>query len=155
MCLGGGNSDSPSHPENSHRDFLVEVDQVGKINARAHPLDRFFKGDGRGTGTERACKKAEPAGEATTQPEDAAKVTLDESLRDRQSWRVRKRGNEVETNYNNIDRNVALSKIQALTGMVLAQEEIEILLCQELDELKNKQAENEERLWRLMARYSN
>lgn len=117
-----------------------------------------MKGETRGTGTEGVCKKAEPTAEVTgvdtNQPEDA-EVTRGESLRGRrpQSEGVRQGSNEAETDCNKVDRNMALFKIQALTGMVLAQEEIETLLCQEL-ELKNKQAGDGERMWRLLARCS-
>lgn len=53
-----------------------------------------------------------------------------------------------------LDLDMALSKIEALSGMMRAQEEIERLLGQELDELKSKQAGNCENAWRLLTRYS-
>lgn len=52
-----------------------------------------------------------------------------------------------------LDIDIALSKIEALAGMIRAQEEIETLLGQELDELKNKQPGNsEESAWKLLTR---
>lgn len=49
---------------------------------------------------------------------------------------------------------MALSKIEALTGMIRAQEEIETLLDRELDDLKSKHADARESVWRLLTRYS-
>lgn len=102
-----------------------------------------------------ACKKAEPAAEATSVNTMQPEAAISESLTDRQSRSegVRKRGNNVDADYQNAERSTALSKIQALTGMIVAQEEIETLLCQELDELKNKQAGDAQSLWRLLTRY--
>lgn len=119
-----------------------------------------FKGGAIGAGTGGVCKnKAEPATEATGPGVNTIhpEVALSESLRDPQSRRggVRKRGDNVETDYTKADRNTALSKIQALTGMVLAQEEIETLLGQELNRLKKKKAGAGERFWRLLTRCSN
>lgn len=54
----------------------------------------------------------------------------------------------------NLDLDMALSEIKALTGMVRAQEEIETLLGRELDDLKSKHAGNRESVWRLLTRYS-
>lgn len=53
-----------------------------------------------------------------------------------------------------LDLDMALSKIKALSGMIRAQEEIEILLGQELNELKSKQAGNPESVWKLLTRYN-
>lgn len=54
----------------------------------------------------------------------------------------------------NLDLDMALSKIAALTGMIRAQEEIEALLDRELDELRSKHAGTRESVWRLLTRYS-
>eukprot|EP00752_Nemacystus_decipiens_P010010 g8925.t1 len=47
----------------------------------------------------------------------------------------------------NLDLDMALCKIEALTGMIRAQEEIESLLVRELDELKSKRGGNRESAW--------
>lgn len=53
----------------------------------------------------------------------------------------------------NLDLDMALSKIEGLTGMIRAQEEIEMLLGRELKEFKSKQAGTSESVWRLQTRY--
>eukprot|EP00903_Cladosiphon_okamuranus_P015723 g14513.t1 len=53
----------------------------------------------------------------------------------------------------NVDLDMALSKIKALTGMIRAQEEIEMLLGRELEELKSTQARTRESVWRLLIRW--
>lgn len=60
---------------------------------------------------------------------------------------------KVETAPKDYDLKMALSKIEALTGVIRAQEEIETLLGRELDELKTKHARNRESVWRLLTRY--
>lgn len=52
----------------------------------------------------------------------------------------------------NIDESSAQSKLQALIEIVRKQEEIEVLLSEEIGDLKLKHAEDNERVWQLLSR---
>lgn len=144
------------HALNQH--FLANF-VTAVVNNRCALFAPFFKSIAHVPTTEPGHKHAATIG--VVLPHDPVPITS-ESLRDEGSGRKVARTSNDEQHEGcgvhdgkTIDLDMALSKIQALAGMVRAQEEIEKLLTQELDELRSRQSGKRESLWRILTKCPN